>query len=71
MRRLTVWFEEPPTAPSSSILEKHASLLSHPWVQRLLCIGMWVIAAVDYPTAASLSYLVQPRRNCSKSSLLS
>ena len=53
MTRLTSWFDELAFWPTCE------EILSSSAVQRVINIGMWVLAAIDYPTAAALSHLLR------------
>jgi len=53
MHSRLVWFDDDePFWPEWSI--------GSYFFQKLILMGMWVVAVVDYPTAADLSYLIIP-----------
>lgn len=56
MTRLTLWFDELALWPD------YGKLLNSPTVQRLLTIGMWLIAPIDYPAAAAMSHLLKSNK---------
>ena len=61
MTRLTSWFDELAFWPT------YEEIISRPAVQRMINIGMWIVAPIDYPTAVTLSHLL--RSKTSKHSL--